>query len=108
MFQASKTSIKIPIKTPIKTAAAAATALLLAACAQDTRPIVDPHNQVPFPGSKPVVNSDAISHDLGGPIETNTAQVQEPASDPRCTPLSSGTLKPAWRCVHDGVSYVLQ
>ena len=91
-----------------KLAGIAATALLLSACAQDSRPVVDPHNQVPFPGSKPVVNPDAVSDDLGGPIETNVVQIQDPAGDPRCTRLDADTLKPAWRCAHDGVSYVRQ
>lgn len=83
-------------------------AALLSACAQDNRHIVDPHNQVPFPGSRPVVNDNALSDDLGGPIETNVVQVQDPARDPACARLDIGTLKPVWRCAHDGVSYVLQ
>jgi hypothetical protein len=86
---------------------ALAALLALAACA-DTRPVVDPHNQVPFPGSKPVVDPDAVSWDPGGSNEDNLVQTADPAGDPRCTRLAARTLKPAFRCQHDGVSYVMQ
>ena len=86
--------------------AAVAAALLLGACSGNDGPAVDPHNQVPFPGSNPVTDPDALSDDLGGPIENAVPQVADPAVDPRCSPLSTDALMPSYRCTVNGVTYV--
>ncbi|MBK1666991.1 hypothetical protein CKO28_02900 [Rhodovibrio sodomensis] len=89
----------------------AAALALLTACADDRRPVIDPHDQVPFPGSNPVSHPNSAVSDwplAQGDIAKPVARVTSPEIDPRCELLDAGSLKPAYLCEVAGNTYVLQ
>jgi hypothetical protein len=89
----------------------AAILTLMTACAKDGRQVVDPHDQVPFPGSNSVSHQNSAVSDWPldqGDIVKPVARVTSPEIDPRCELLDSGTLKPAYLCEVAGNTYVLQ
>lgn len=74
------------------------------------RPVADPTRQVPIPGAKvPGGGLAALLPDLGPPpVIRNVAVPADPAADPACSPVDQPTLKPAYSCQIDGVSFVVQ
>lgn len=74
------------------------------------RIVADPTRQVPIPGAKvPGGGLGAWLPDLGpAPAIRNAGVPADPAADPACSPIDQPTLKPAYSCRVNGVSFVVQ
>lgn len=92
-------------------AARAGLALALVGCSGDpgARLVAEPARQVPIPGAEV---PGTFWHWLVWPATETphraVAQVAEPAAHDACQPLAGDLLKPAYRCRHGRVTYVLQ